>query len=441
MSRYNASARARLRQRRGDPRTSQVSTPSRRARRPGLAGPLPGVPEPARSGAGRPTDRRGRGRAGSRLSRPGFARRARCRPAGVAGSVAACRFGDRFPAMRPAARGWTDRGHRWWVAGVAGGARHGGECGRPLRQRAGRVQQPPRRGARLGGVVDGGPGRGRRAGRSRAVRNGEVRARRSDAGQTVHRGSARPRPGWCASRRGRRRRRRWARDKAEAVERRGRQGLRPSRQAECGRNRQVLRPHDGQPVVGPGRADRPAGRRTRPGGGSASWRHPDRQREVPAQAGDLADRGISGAQARPGRQPGQQDRRLTGGEDVKADHRGVLQRGQPSRSRSPGRGRPRCPAAASGPVTGWWRIQHQQDPPARWSRRRRPGLQARRDVRQGPPRRSAAGWPAHHRADRRRPGVWACSGRKNCPSGKASASRAPRAPRRWSPIPAIPSIV
>ena len=56
--------------------------------------------------------------------------------------------------------------------------------------------------------------------------------------------------------------------------------------------------------------------------------HPDRQRQVPAQPGQLADRGIARVQPRPPGQPDQQLSRLHGRQRVQADRVGVLQRGQ-----------------------------------------------------------------------------------------------------------------
>jgi hypothetical protein len=57
--------------------------------------------------------------------------------------------------------------------------------------------------------------------------------------------------------------------------------------------------------------------------------HPDRQRQVPAQPGDLPGRARSGAEVGTAGQPGQQRHPLGGGQGAEADHRGVLQRGQP----------------------------------------------------------------------------------------------------------------
>jgi hypothetical protein len=57
--------------------------------------------------------------------------------------------------------------------------------------------------------------------------------------------------------------------------------------------------------------------------------HPDRQRQVPAQASQLAGGARARRQLCLAGQPGQQLRRLAGGQGIEADHRGVLQRGQP----------------------------------------------------------------------------------------------------------------
>ncbi len=58
--------------------------------------------------------------------------------------------------------------------------------------------------------------------------------------------------------------------------------------------------------------------------------HRDGQRQVPAQPGQLADRGVPGAQPGPGRQPGQQGRRLPRRQGVQADLGGILQSGEPT---------------------------------------------------------------------------------------------------------------
>ena len=57
--------------------------------------------------------------------------------------------------------------------------------------------------------------------------------------------------------------------------------------------------------------------------------HPDRERQVPAQRGELAHPGIADGDIGAAGQPGQQVRGLVRGEGVQADHGGVLQCGQP----------------------------------------------------------------------------------------------------------------
>ena len=88
-------------------------------------------------------------------------------------------------------------------------------------------------------------------------------------------------------------------------------------------------------------------------------------------------------------------------------------------------------------------IQQQQDllarhmiPPPRG-----PGLQPGRDLRRGHPAVSSKLASASAGSTGRWPRVWACNGRKNCPSGKAPASRwAVCTAKVVLPIPAIPPI-
>jgi hypothetical protein len=63
-------------------------------------------------------------------------------------------------------------------------------------------------------------------------------------------------------------------------------------QVKCGGDRQILRPHHGQPVPGLGQVSGQPHRG--PGGVVAQLGgyHPDRQRQVPAQAGNLPHRGV-----------------------------------------------------------------------------------------------------------------------------------------------------
>ena len=110
--------------------------------------------------------------------------------------------------------------------------------------------------------------------------------------------------------------------------------------------------------------------------------HPDRQRQVPAQPGDLTHPGVTGGQARAAGQAGQQLGGLIRGQGVQADHRGVFQRGQPppagDQHQAPGgAGQQRPDLLMPGRV-----VQHQQHllarqviPPPGC-----PGLQARRDL-------------------------------------------------------------
>jgi len=60
-------------------------------------------------------------------------------------------------------------------------------------------------------------------------------------------------------------------------------------------------------------------------------RHAYRQRQIPAQPGDLSHRGIRDMHANPGGQASQQFHSLAGGQAVDTDHScGVRQRGQPA---------------------------------------------------------------------------------------------------------------
>ena len=179
-----------------------------------------------------------------------------------------------------------------------------------------------------------------------------------------------------------------ARDQAKPPE----QPLRPCGEVGIGQverrgDRQVLRVHQGQPVFGCCQVSgQPGGR---PGGMVAqlAGQHPDRQRQVPAQPGYLPARTRCRAQVRAASQPRQQLRRFPRGQRVQADHRGVLQRGQPAAAgdqhqaaRAAGQQRPDL--LVTGRV-----IEQQQDllarhlvtPPAG------PGVQPGRDLRRGHP--------------------------------------------------------
>ena len=99
-------------------------------------------------------------------------------------------------------------------------------------------------------------------------------------------------------------------------------------QVERGRHGQVLRAHQLQPVHLGGQV----GGQVRRGPGRVMMQlageHPDRQRQVPAQPGDLCGRPVARAQAGAPGQPGQQRRGLTRRQGIQADRRRVLQRGQ-----------------------------------------------------------------------------------------------------------------
>ena len=99
-------------------------------------------------------------------------------------------------------------------------------------------------------------------------------------------------------------------------------------QVERSRHRQLLRTHQLQPARRRGQL----GGQVRRGPGRVMvqlpGQHPDRQRQVPAQPGDLGGRPVTRAQARAAGQPGQQRRGLRRRQRVQADRRRVLQRGQ-----------------------------------------------------------------------------------------------------------------
>jgi hypothetical protein len=100
-------------------------------------------------------------------------------------------------------------------------------------------------------------------------------------------------------------------------------------QVKRGGDRQVLGVHHGQPVP---RVSELGGQACGGPGGMVAQlagEHSDCQRQVPAEPGDLPYRGVARREAGPACQPGEQRRRLVGGEDVEADHRGVRKRGEP----------------------------------------------------------------------------------------------------------------
>ena len=159
-------------------------------------------------------------------------------------------------------------------------------------------------------------------------------------------------------------------------------------QVERGRDRQVLGVHQRQPVPGRGQARRPGSPAVQAGWWRswlasipiASGRYPHSRVISPTAASPALQPG-------PGRQPGQQRRRLAGGKGVQADHRGVLQRGQPpaagdQHQAARGAGQQRPDLLMPGRV-----IQQQQDLLARHviAPPRRPGLQPGRDLRRGHP--------------------------------------------------------
>ena len=213
------------------------------------------------------------------------------------------------------------------------------------------------------------------------------------------------------------------------------------RQVERGCHRDVFGLHGRQPVTGRGQLSGQVG--DRPGWMMAqSRRHqPDRQRQIAAQPGHPADRGIGGLQAWAVGQSGEQVRGLAGRQRAQADRRRLLQRGQPAAAGDQHQAacRPRQQRAdliAAGGV-----IEHQQhflvgQVPAP---RCRPGLEAWRICCGTTPAVSGKVASASAGSTGRCPAVCACRRRKICPSGKRAASR-------WAvctanvvlPIPAIP---
>ena len=115
--------------------------------------------------------------------------------------------------------------------------------------------------------------------------------------------------------------------------------------------------------------------------------HPDRQRQVAAQPGDLAHRGIGGSQPGPGGKPGEQCPGFRRGEDVKAEHGRVVQCGQPAAAgdehqAARGARQQRLDLLVAGGV-----IEQQKDLLARHVAAPLPGprVQPRRDLRRGYP--------------------------------------------------------
>ena len=112
-------------------------------------------------------------------------------------------------------------------------------------------------------------------------------------------------------------------------------------------------------------------------------RHPDRQRQAPAQPGNFPDRRVIRAQAGQAGQPDQQGSSLAGRQGVQADRDGILQRGQvPAAGHQhqapPGTGQQWADLLTAGGV-----VQDQQQLPFSQpvSPQRHPRLQARRDMR------------------------------------------------------------
>ncbi len=157
--------------------------------------------------------------------------------------------------------------------------------------------------------------------------------------------------------------------------------------AERSRDRQVFGLHQLQPVPGSGQAGGQA--RSGPRGMvvQPAAKHPDRQRQVPAQPGDLANCRVPGIQPGPGGQPDQQRRRLARRQDVEADHRRVFQRGQPTATGDQHQAA-RCRRQQRPDLLMPGRvIQHQQDLPAghEVTPPGRTGFEPRWDLRRGEP--------------------------------------------------------
>ena len=203
-------------------------------------------------------------------------------------------------------------------------------------------------------------------------------------------------------------------------------------QVERRRDRQVLGPHDGQPVAG----GRQVGGEFGGGPGRVmpqlAGQHPDRQRQVPAQPGDLPGRARLGAQVGAPGQPGQQHRGLLGRHDLHADHDGVFERGQAPAAGDQnkavrGARQQRPDLLLPGRV-----VQQQQDPLARdvIAPAARPGFQAGRDLLRGHPRRQSASWPARPPG---RPAAGRACGRAAGGRTARRGSRGPAGARRGPP--------
>ena len=160
-------------------------------------------------------------------------------------------------------------------------------------------------------------------------------------------------------------------------------------QIERRRYGQVLRAHDRQPIARSGQLGRELGGspgRVMP---EPPGKHPDRQRQEPAQPGDLPAGGLVQFKVGPASEPDEQRPRLIGRQGVDADHDGVLERGQPpsagdQHQAGGAAGQQRPHLLVPGNV-----VEEQQNFLARdvVSPLRRPRFQARRDMLNGHPRR------------------------------------------------------
>ena len=191
-------------------------------------------------------------------------------------------------------------------------------------------------------------------------------------------------------------------------------------QVERGGHRQVLGGHQLQPVHGRGQLDGPPGRGPGRVMVQLAGHHPDRQRQVPAQPGELGHRRIVRAQPGPARQADQQRRGLAGRQGVETDRRGVLQRGQVAAAgdqhqAAAGAGQQRADLLAAGRI-----IEHQQQlltgqpvPP-----QRHPCFQAGRDLRGGNPGGQQQAGQRVGRVDRLLPGRVPVQREEDLPAGE-----------------------
>ncbi len=160
-------------------------------------------------------------------------------------------------------------------------------------------------------------------------------------------------------------------------------------QVERGRHRQALGLHQGQPVPRRRQLSRP------PGGGprrvmtQLTGHHPDRQRQVPAQPGDLPHSRVTWSEPGTARQPHQQRRGLLRRQGVQADRRRIIQRRQVPAARHQHQAAARARKQRPHLIAVGRVIQHQQQRPVRHPvpPQRRPRPQPRRDL----PRRNPDG--------------------------------------------------